>query len=58
MPPRRNPALEPTVMDIICQFNKLKPPKFHGGAEPLKYEESKWKLEISLKLWTVLINIR
>ena len=25
MPPRRNLAPEPTVMDIICQFNKLKP---------------------------------
>jgi len=32
-------------MDIIYQFNKLKPPKFHGGADPLKYEEWKRKLE-------------
>jgi len=32
-------------MDIICQFNKLKPRKFHGGADPLKYEEWKRKLE-------------
>jgi len=32
-------------MDIICQFNKLKVPKFHGGSDPLKYEDWKRKLE-------------
>jgi len=32
------------VMDLICQFNKLKPPKFQGGTDPLKYEE--WKLKL------------
>jgi len=32
-------------MDMICQFNKLKPAKFQGGADPLKYEESIWRLE-------------
>jgi len=26
-------------MDRICQFNKLKPPKFDGGTDPLAYEE-------------------
>jgi len=30
---------------MIYQFNKLKPPKFQGGADPLKYEEWKRKLE-------------
>ena len=32
MPPRREPAPEPTTLDMICQFNKLKSPKFQGGA--------------------------
>jgi len=45
MPPRRELVQEPTVMDVICQFNKLKPPKFQGGANPLKYEEWIRKLE-------------
>ena len=39
MPPRRALASEPTDIDMICQFNKLKPPKFLGGANPLRYEE-------------------
>jgi len=25
--------------DPVCQFNKLKPPKFGGGTDPLAYEE-------------------
>jgi len=33
------------VMDMTCQFNKLKPPKFLGGANPLRYEEWVRKLE-------------
>jgi len=45
MPPHRESVPELTVMDLICQFNKLNPPKFHGGTEPLKYEECKQKLE-------------
>ena len=45
MPPHRIPVPEPIVMDIICQFNKLKPPKFQGGADPLKYEEWIRRLE-------------
>jgi len=32
-------------MDMICQCNKLKPPKFLGGANPLRYEEWVRKLE-------------
>jgi len=32
-------------MDVICQFNTLKPPKFQGGADPLKYEEWIHRLE-------------
>ena len=45
MPPRRIPDLERTAMDIIFQFNKVKPPKFQGGANALKYEEWTRKLE-------------
>jgi len=45
MPPRRNQVQELTVMDMICQFNELKPPKFQGGADPLKYEEWMRRLE-------------
>ena len=29
---------------MICQFNKLKPPKFQGGSGPLRYE--KWMLRL------------
>jgi len=39
MPPRREPVVEPTALEMICQFNKLKPPKFSGGTYPLAYEE-------------------
>jgi len=42
MPARRKPI---PVIDVICQFNKLKRPKFQGGADPLKSEEWKRKLE-------------
>ena len=37
-------------MDMICQFNKLKPPKFQGGADPLKYEEWMCRLENLFKI--------
>ena len=39
MPPRRDPMPEPTALEMICKFNKLKPPKFGGGTDPLAYEE-------------------
>ena len=39
MPPRRKLIPEPTVMEMICQFNKLKSPKFEGGTDPMVYEE-------------------
>jgi len=32
-------------MDMICQFNKFKPPKFKGGVDPLWYQEWMWRLE-------------
>jgi len=32
-------------MDMICQFNKLKPPKFEGEEDPLRYDEWIRKLE-------------
>jgi hypothetical protein len=45
MPPRRGMNAEPTVLDLICQFNKLRPPKFQGGTDPIRYEEWKRKIE-------------
>ena len=45
MPPRHNSNQELMAMDIICQSNKLKPPKFQGGAKPLRYEDWIRKLE-------------
>ena len=45
MPPHCEPPPRPTAMDMICQFNRLKPPKFHGRADPLRYEEWMRRLE-------------
>ena len=45
MPLRRATTPEPIAMDMICQFNKLKPPKFQGGADPLRFEEWIRRLE-------------
>jgi len=39
MPPRREPVMEPTALEMICQFNKLKPPKFSGGIDAIAYKE-------------------
>jgi len=39
MPPRRELMPEPTAMELICQFNQLKPPKFEGGTDPVVHEE-------------------
>ena len=39
MPPRRESVAAPTALEMICQFNKLKPPRFGGGTDPLAYEE-------------------
>jgi len=39
MPPRRELIPEPIALKMICQFNKLKPPKFEGGTDPMVYEE-------------------
>jgi len=36
---------KPTAMEMICQFNKFKPPKFEGGADPMVYEEWLWRME-------------
>jgi len=36
---RRERIPKPTVMEMICQFNKLKPPKFGGETNPMVYEE-------------------
>jgi len=39
MPLRRELISEPTTMEMIRQFNKLKPPKFERGTDPMVYEE-------------------
>ena len=39
MPPKQEPPPVPTTMDMICQIGKVKPPKFEGGTDPLRYEE-------------------
>jgi len=39
MPPRCELIPKPTTMEMICQFNKIKPPKFEGGTDPMVYEE-------------------
>jgi len=45
MASHREPVLGPSAMVMICQFNKLKPPKLEGGAYPLRYEEWMQELE-------------
>jgi len=50
VPPHREPSLGPSAMDMICQFNKLKPPKFEGGLGPLRYEEWLQRLENLIKI--------
>jgi len=39
MPPRRELIPEPTAIEMIRQFNKLKRPKFEGGGDPMVYDE-------------------
>ena len=58
MPPHHNHVLEPTVMDMICQFNKLKPPRFQGGADPLKYEEWMRRLENLFEIMECLVRYK
>ena len=45
MPPRRELAPGLATMYMIYQFNKLRPPKFQGGIDPLRYEEWMRRLE-------------
>jgi len=39
MPPRWEPIPEPTAMEMIYKFNKLNPPKFGDGLNPMTCEE-------------------
>jgi len=57
MSPCGEPAQGPFAMDMTCKFNKLKPPKFQGGVDPLRYEEWMWRLETYLKLWTAPLDL-
>ena len=43
-PPHRE-LPKPTAMEMICQCNKLKPPKFEDGLDVLIYEEWLRKME-------------
>jgi len=45
MPRRRELIPEPTITEMICKFNKLKPPKFEGEANPMVYEEWLQRME-------------
>ena len=45
MPPHRELAPGLATMYMIYQFNKLRPPKFQGGIDPLRYEEWMRRLE-------------
>jgi len=45
MPPWCEPLPEPTVVEKICHFNKLTPPKFWAGLDPLTYEEFLKRIE-------------
>jgi len=37
-------------MEMICQFHKLKPPKFEGGTDPMVYEEWFRRMENLLEI--------
>jgi len=45
-------------MDMVCQFHKLKPLKFEGGADPLRYEEWLRKLENLFKIMDCLAKFK
>jgi len=49
---------EPTAIEMIYQFNKLKPPKFEGGADPMVYDEWLRRMETYLRLWSALRGSR
>ena len=36
---RRQQILDPTAIEMIYEFNELKPPKFRGRTDPMVYEE-------------------
>jgi len=38
-------VVESTALEMICQFNKLKPLKFSGETDPLVYEERLRRIE-------------
>ena len=37
-------------MEVLCNFQKLKPPKFEGGPDPLVYEDWIRKIEDLLEV--------
>ena len=58
MPPQREPPPRPTTIDLICQFDKLKPLKFKEGADPLRYEEWMRKLENLFEIMDCLVRFK
>ena len=50
MSPWREQFPEPTAIEMICQFNKLKLPKFRGGTDPMVYEEWLQRMENLLEI--------
>jgi len=44
-PPRHELIPESTAMEMICQFNQLKSPKFEGGTAPMAHEEWLQRME-------------
>jgi len=50
MPPQCELIPELTAMEMIYQFNKLKPPKFEGGIDPMVYKEWLRRIENLFKI--------
>jgi len=50
MPPRCELIPEPTAIEMICQFNRLKPPRFEGRTNPMVYEEWFRRIENLFKI--------
>lgn len=54
MPPRQEQPPELMTVDMICQFNKLKPPKFEGRLDLLVSEALLRKMENLLPIMECL----
>jgi len=50
LPPQRELVAKLIALEMICQFNKLKPPKFSAGTDPLAYKEWLRRMENLFKV--------